>query len=71
MGRAWIRYDNILRLLTFILIIFVGVEVDGDYVPQSPAKLLLDGKFHRNIRIMIGQNAAEVRIPRHPLSNEN
>lgn len=45
-----------------MLIISTGVEVDNDYVPQAPAKLLLEGKFHRDIRVMIGQNAAEVPL---------
>lgn len=38
----------------------IGAEPDGEYVPESPAKLLREGKFHRGIGVMVGQNAADV-----------
>ena len=38
----------------------IGLEPDGEYVPEAPAKLLREGRFHHGIRLMVGQNAAEV-----------
>ena len=37
-----------------------GVEPDGDYVSETSAKLLKEGRFHRGIRLLVGQTAAEV-----------
>lgn len=33
-----------------------GPVVDGDYVPDIPMKLLVEGKFHRNLKSVITAN---------------
>ncbi|KAI9706591.1 MAG: hypothetical protein M1836_003598 [Candelina mexicana] len=38
---------------------FFGPVVDGDYVPELPGQLLLEGKFDRNVALMIGHQANE------------
>lgn len=59
---ARIKGFNVARLMGG-----TGVEPDGEYVPEAPAKLLRDGKFHRGIRLMVGQNAAEVGFLAFPM----
>ncbi|KAF5876692.1 putative carboxylesterase family protein [Botrytis fragariae] len=36
-----------------------GPAVDGTFVPELPAKLLLEGKFDTNVKIMTGHNSNE------------
>ncbi|KAI9710447.1 MAG: hypothetical protein M1812_007415 [Candelaria pacifica] len=38
---------------------FFGPVVDGDYVPQLPGQLLLQGKFHKDVTLMIGHQSNE------------
>lgn len=33
-----------------------GPVVDGDYVPDIPIKLLVEGKFHQNLKSIISTN---------------
>ena len=33
-----------------------GPLVDGCYIPDLPGRLLLEGKFHHNVQIMLGHN---------------
>lgn len=35
---------------------FFGPVVDGDYVPDIPMKLLVEGKFHQNLKSIISTN---------------
>lgn len=46
-----------------------GPVVDGTFVPELPGKLLLEGKFDRNLRIMVGHNANEGLLFTPPSSN--
>ena len=39
-----------------------GPVVDGDYVPDLPSKLLLEGQFHKNAIVVTANNAHEVRL---------
>lgn len=36
-----------------------GPAVDGDFVPQLPGQLLLQGQFDKSVRVMLGHNADE------------
>ncbi|KAF7876425.1 hypothetical protein EAF04_001517 [Stromatinia cepivora] len=36
-----------------------GPAVDGTFVPELPAKLLLEGKFDTNVKVMTGHNSNE------------
>ncbi|KAI9643680.1 hypothetical protein NHQ30_008302 [Ciborinia camelliae] len=36
-----------------------GPSVDGTFVPELPAKLLLDGKFDTSVKVMTGHNSNE------------
>ncbi|CAK4029274.1 Hypothetical predicted protein [Lecanosticta acicola] len=36
-----------------------GPAVDGTFVPGLPSQLLEDGKFHKNVTVMVGHNADE------------
>lgn len=36
--------------------VFIGLVVDGDYVPDMPMKLLAQGKFHQNLKSIITTN---------------
>ena len=38
-----------------------GPTVDGDFVPTLPGVALLHGQFPKNLKIMVGHNANEVR----------
>ena len=38
-----------------------GPTVDGDFVPTLPGLLLLHGEYHKDLKIMVGHNADEVR----------
>ncbi|KAI9794073.1 MAG: hypothetical protein M1816_006698 [Peltula sp. TS41687] len=37
----------------------VGPVVDGTFVPDLPGKLLLEGKFAKDVKVMVGHNANE------------
>ena len=37
-----------------------GPTVGGDFVPDLPGKLLLEGKFAKDVKVMVGHNADEV-----------
>ena len=39
-----------------------GPVVDGTYVPDLPGRLLAEGKFHKDIKIMVGYNRREGMI---------
>lgn len=36
-----------------------GPVVDGSFVPQQPGQLLAQGRFDKNVRVMVGHNANE------------
>ncbi|BCR82668.1 uncharacterized protein ACHE_10070A [Aspergillus chevalieri] len=36
-----------------------GPAVDGTFVPKLPGELLLEGKFHKNLSLMVGHNSNE------------
>lgn len=38
-----------------------GPTVDGDFVPALPGELLLHGQYDKDLRVMVGHNADEVR----------
>ena len=38
----------------------LGPVVDGNFVPDLPGKLLLQGAFAKNLKVMVGHNANEV-----------
>lgn len=38
----------------------IGPVVDGSFVPDLPGKLLLEGKFAKDVKVMVGHNANEV-----------
>lgn len=44
-----------------------GPTVDGTFVPELPAKLLLDGKFDTEVKIMTGHNSKEGAFFASPL----
>lgn len=46
-----------------------GPVVDGTFVPELPGKLLLEGNFDKNLRIMVGHNANEGLLFTSPSSN--
>ena len=49
-----------------------GPAVDGSFVPALPGKLLLQGSFSKDIRIMVGHNSDEVwQIPKKSLIYSN
>lgn len=48
-----------------------GPVVDGTFVPELPGKLLLEGRFDRNLRIMVGHNANEGLLFTPPSSNNS
>ena len=49
-----------------------GIIVDGDYVPNLPNKLLLEGRFDKNLSIMTGRNQDEGSrfVPNSQVTNE-
>ena len=49
-----------------------GIIVDGDYVPNLPIKLLLEGRFENRLSIMTGhnQNEASRFVPNRQIINE-
>ncbi|PSN62813.1 alpha/beta-hydrolase [Corynespora cassiicola Philippines] len=36
-----------------------GPTVDGDFAPLQPGQLLAQGRFHKDVRVMVGHNANE------------
>jgi carboxylesterase type B len=38
-----------------------GPTVDGDFAPALPGQLLLHGQYDKNLKVMVGHNADEVR----------
>lgn len=48
-----------------------GPTVDGGFVPDLPGKLLLEGKFDRRLRVMVGHNANEGLIFTSPYIRDN
>lgn len=48
-----------------------GAEIDGNFIPGLPAELLQQGRFDKNVRLMIGHNADEGLLFTSPfLKNE-
>jgi carboxylesterase type B len=45
-----------------------GPVVDGDFVPALPGELLLHGQFDKNVKIMVGHNADEARLPKSSIT---
>jgi carboxylesterase type B len=43
--------------------------VDGEFVPDLPGKLLLEGKFNKNVKLLIGHNANEGLLFTSPFYN--
>lgn len=43
-----------------------GPVVDGIFTPATPQRLLLDGAFHKNVKLMVGHNSFEGREFRSP-----
>lgn len=37
-----------------------GPAVDGSFVPALPGQLLLEGRFAKDVKVMVGHNADEV-----------
>lgn len=48
-----------------------GPAVDGDFVPQLPGQLLLQGQFDKSIRVMLGHNADEGLLFTSPYVQNN
>lgn len=48
-----IAYDSAWGSYTY------GPTVDGNFVPQQPAQLLAQGRFDKDVRVMVGHNANE------------
>lgn len=47
----------------------VGPAIDGTFVPKLPGELLLAGRFHKSIKIMVGHNAKEGDLFTNPFIN--
>lgn len=48
-----------------------GPVVDGSFVPDVPGKLLLQGSYYKNIKVMVGHNADEGLVFTPPFITNN
>ncbi|KUJ08779.1 carboxylesterase family protein-like protein [Mollisia scopiformis] len=46
-----------------------GTNIDGDYIPDAPTVLLAQGKFHKNLTIMVTHNSNEGLLFTDPTVN--
>ncbi|EME40268.1 hypothetical protein DOTSEDRAFT_74915 [Dothistroma septosporum NZE10] len=48
-----------------------GPTVDGKFAPKLPGQLLAEGSFHKNLKLMLGQNADEGLVFTSPFVSNN
>ena len=56
------KHADFLAMATMLML--TEIAIDNTYVQDRPIKLLQEGKFHKDIRVMNGHNADEVLSPK-------